>query len=236
MSDEKPAAPPKPRWLSFLESRSGTALITVVIGGLAGQLITCSIQNQMKDREFQQAWLQARGNQALVAYKEYLDREQQIVEQAYELIGNYISASEDLITLTKPEFDLERYSGDQRRVVAEQRTAIRQWFNTMDAKWRGEHEWLGLLMSFYHRGRQDVTTAWRELEDSVTEYADCTRRWYVEHSAPVTPAQAEEACKAESQLLRQRLDELSASMEAARQYAWEGWESPEKMRSALEKK
>ncbi len=44
-------------WQRFLESSGGTALVTVLLGGLLGQLITSSVQVKQQEREFQQAWI-----------------------------------------------------------------------------------------------------------------------------------------------------------------------------------
>src|SRR5437764_6648982 len=65
----------KPLWQRFLETTGGAAVITVLIGGIFGQIISSSIQSSLKEREFQQAWLKERGDQALVANKEYLEKE-----------------------------------------------------------------------------------------------------------------------------------------------------------------
>jgi hypothetical protein len=222
----------KPRWQRFLETSGGTALVTVLLGGLMGQLITWSIQNQLKEREFQQAWMKARGDQALVTYKEYLDQEQEIVKRSYELIGGCISASEDLILLTTPDFAPGDFSGSEKHKVETERSSIVEKYNSADSQWRSEREKLGLMMSYYHRGRPEVTRAWQEIQSSVTKYNDCAGRWYLQHPLPIS---TESACGEELTELRKRLDQLSSNLEAARQYAWEGWESPEKLRTALEK-
>src|ERR1044071_8086338 len=69
----------KPRWQRFLESSGGTAIVTTLIGGIFGAIISGIIQDGTREREFEQSWLKARGDQALVAYKEYLDKEQEVV-------------------------------------------------------------------------------------------------------------------------------------------------------------
>ena len=217
----------KPRWQRFLESTGGTALITVLVGGILGQMITCSIQNSSKEREFQQAWMKARGDQALVTYNEYLNQQREVVKQAYELIGNSISASDDMIALTGPEFAIGSYEG-----VENQRGGVRKRYNSIDQEWRAEREKVGLLINYYHHGRPEVVAAWQELQNAVTAYNDCARQWYLEHPEP---AETKDACKNEQENFRRSLSQFNVSLEAARQYAWEGWESPEKLKSALEK-
>ncbi|MEW6210629.1 MAG: hypothetical protein AB1631_19855 [Acidobacteriota bacterium] len=227
---QKEASKDKPFWQRLLESTGGTALITVVIGGFVGQLITCSVQNSLKEREFQQSWMKARGDQALVAYGEFLNKQQESVKSAYELIGSCITASESLIALTGPEFAPGSHVG-----VEEQRTSIRSKYNLVNAQWRTEREKLGLLMSYYHHGQVELAIAWANTQASVTSLLDCSRKWYLDNEGkkPVAPGSA---CVKEREELRKNLGDLTVKLEAARKYAWEGWESPDKLKTALEKK
>src|SRR4051812_9953741 len=101
----------KPRWQRFLESGGGAAIVTTLIGGIFGAIISGIIQYGAKEREFEQSWLKARGDQALVAYREYLDKEQEVVNETHALIGSCVSASDDLISIMGPNFDLEKFSG-----------------------------------------------------------------------------------------------------------------------------
>ena len=217
----------KPAWQRVLESSGGTALITVVLGGLLGQLIAWSIQSGLKDREFQETWMKARGDQALVSYKEYVNQEQELMKTTYELIGSCISTSEDLIILTSPEFAPDSFVG-----AAEQRTALRQKYNKVDAQWRSEKEKIGLLMGYYHPNQPNVTLAWHETQESISKYMGCAERWYLNH---VKPTDTSQACQAEKQDVRDNLEKFNGGLDQARNYLWEGWESPDKLKAALEK-
>src|SRR5690349_10299963 len=79
---------------TFREPSVVATLITVLIGGIAATLITGIIQWRAGVREFDQAWLKSRGDQALVSYKEYLDQEQALMRRTYGSIGACISASD----------------------------------------------------------------------------------------------------------------------------------------------
>ena len=89
----------------FLQSSGGTALITVVLGGIVGSLITGMVQSATHEREFDLAWLKARGDQALGAYRDYLDKEQGLVSQAYGLVGEVAASAETLINLASEGMD-----------------------------------------------------------------------------------------------------------------------------------
>jgi hypothetical protein len=217
----------KPAWQRFLESPGGAAMITVILGGILGQWINLSIQESVKERNFQQDWLKARGDQALEAYKEYLAQEKDLIQRVYKLIGQSVSATEDLLILSTPEFSPGSHAG-----IEGQRKTIREQYNKIDAQWRAECEEVGLLMSYYHRDHPDVAGAWEHVRTSITGFMDCARKWDIQRSQFPDSA---EVCRKEIETLKKAIQKLSASLESARQYAWEGWESPEKMRSALEK-
>jgi hypothetical protein len=218
----------KPAWQRFLESSGGAAMITVVLGGIFGQVISLSIQKSVKERDFQQQWLKARGDQALEAYKEYLIEEKNLIQRVYKLIGQSISATEDLLILSTPEFSPGSYAG-----IEDQRKALREQYNKVDAAWRSECEELGLLIRYYHRDHPEVAGAWGDVRTSITGYMDCARQWDNQRSQI---SDSLKACGKELESLKTAVQKLSTNLESARQYAWEGWESPEKMRSALNKK
>lgn len=226
----------KPLWQRFLETTGGAAIITVLIGGVFGQIISSSIQSSLKEREFQQAWLKARGDQALQANKEYLEKEQEIVLQVYGLIGGCVSASEDLISLTHSKFNEDNYQGAKLKEVKKIRTKIYENYNDKDYEWRSGRERFKLLIGYYHGGHPTVVDAWDSSQDAVTRYMNCAEKWYHEH-----PDNTDEdsiirtACGNEKNDMTRLLKNLNTSLERARRYAWEGWESPEKLQSILKK-
>jgi hypothetical protein len=230
--------PAKPSWLRFLESSGGTALITVLIGGIMGTIITSAFQNRSKEREFQRSWMEARGNQSLVAYGEYLKGEQANVRSAFELIGSSIAASENLVTLTESDFDLTRYQGQDREIVKLQRQKTRDDFTKKDEEWRDQRQALGFLMRYYHPNSPDVSSAWEQVQSGVSALMGCRREWYLSHTRGnsfVDQKKGAEACKPELESVDKRLQQLTNGLEQARHYAWEGWESPEKMKALLAK-
>ena len=240
----------KPAWQRFMESTGGAALITVLLGGLLGQCITNQIQKgqkdrehqqavALKDREFQQAWLKARGDQALVAYQDYLKEEQEVVKRAYELIGNSISASDDLIAITRIDFNPYHpdYSREESKIISEQRITIKDKYIEASAKWRTEREKLGLLMSYYHKGRADVADAWRAAQESITEYMNFAKDWERAHEdATLSKGEIDAVLKDKKVALQVILANLSKSLDQGRQYAWEGWDSIENLKATLESK
>lgn len=199
-------AEPKPAWQRFLESTGGAAFITVLLGGVFGQWITSSLQSQLRQRE-----------QSLAAYNEFLKQEHALVQQTYELIGNSMVAAEDLVIMTRPEFALDRFPGDDRKIVAQQKVELRDRFNKYDAQWRSDRVKLGLLMSYYYQGQQEVVSAWRSVQDGVSAYMDCSREWYLRKlGEPPSSAAISDECQSEQKKLREQLDVLTASMDMGR--------------------
>jgi hypothetical protein len=222
------------RWRWFFESKFAVALVTVVIGGLFGQCITAGIQSSLKEREFQQVWLKARGDQALQAHKEYLDKEQETVLNAFDLIGSCLTAARDLIDLTDPDFALEGFAGKQREQVAEQRTEMLANYDAVIQKWDSQSHKTGLLMGYYHHGHPEVETAWQDTEKKINSYFDCARDWYKKYEQ--TPIDTSGTCKKEKDEVVAQLTVMISKLEAERQYSWEGWELPENLRKTLEKR
>jgi hypothetical protein len=221
----------KPAWQRFLESSGGTALITVIIGGLLGAWISGIIQSGAKDREFQQAWLKARGDQALISYKDFLDKQQEIIKRVYERVGTCISSSEDLISLSKPELaKTADYEGEQKERLKKYRVTVQDKFTLSEAEWRNDREALGLLMDYYHPRQVKVVEAWRNVKESVTRYMGCASDWSARN--PLS-TEIESACKPQKDSVVKSLEQLTASLEENRTYAWEGWENPDRLKAAL---
>jgi len=229
-SEPKPGDSPRPWWQRFLESTGGTALVTVLVGGVAGSVVTGVIQDGQKDRDFQQEWLKARGEQARLAYKEYAEGELKTVQAAYEQVGTMLASAQDLIVLTESRFDPARYEGAERDKVLEQRRQLREAFNAADAAWRRRRETQGLMMSYYHRGSPAIQERWRAVEAAVDAFVDCARTW---HGASPPGDEAARACATERAEGSAALDRLNEALGAERRYLWAGWESPGELKAQL---
>lgn len=194
-----------------------------------GNFIAATIQAGAKEREFQQSWMKARGDQALLAYKEYNDQEQETVKRAYELIGGCIAAADDLIGLTDPSFAPGSHEG-----IEAQRKAIRKIYNEQEAQWRKDGLKLKLLMSYYHP-QPEITDAWKGVDVSVTDYLDCSGNWYgSQEDKSAAPEDIKNACKDKKDIFNAKVVQFTQLLEKGRRYVWEGWESPDQLRNSLE--
>lgn len=220
--------PPLPWWKRFLETGSGAAFITVLIGGIMGSVITGMIQYYAKEREYQQAWVKARGDQALLAYQEHLKNQHETVKIAYELIGNCISASEDIISLTG-----EAMAPGASVGIDEKRKNLQDNYDKVDARWRGEQERLGLLIGYYHPRQATLKDEWDKTQMAITTYMNCARDWYIPRRAERLSEETVKAnaCPTERTALTNQLKAFSKILDESRKYAWEGWETPETLKS-----
>jgi hypothetical protein len=224
----KSGGPPKPVWQRFLETTGGTALITVLIGGIMGSIITGIIQINAKTRETLLTQATARNNQAQVAYKEYLDKELEIVNRAFDLVGSCISASEDVIAVTTPEYDPDTYTEpENKKAVIKQQAEALGKYNEIDEKWRSEENKIGLLMNYYHHGQSEVGTGWQRTQEEVTKYMKCANEIYLLHlKGPVTEDKYK-ACEQQKQNLINQLRQLNQSLVITRPYLWEDGTAPQ---------
>jgi hypothetical protein len=194
---------PKAWWQKILESGGGAALITVLIGGVLGQLISMNIQSNLSYRDFKQSLRKAQNDQALVAYNKFLDLGAETIKHAYELIGNCISSSEDLVSTKSADFNESQTQKDK----------IAQRFNDTGKQWRTEQLQLGLLMKYYHHDDADVACAWQTVQDTTTAYMKCERSIYANTKG------APESCQDQKQAIMKALDLLTARrLEVAKKY------------------
>ena len=192
---------PNPAWQRFLESAGGAALVTVVFGSIAAGIINSLVQEKLKEREL-----------ALASYEAELKQQQDIATRIVDLVGTSVGAAEDLITLTTQDFDPSGFSGDERKKIINQRTQIRQTYNSTDTQWRVDREKLALLIGLHSYGQSGITEAWGDAQQAVTAYKDCAEDWYTGHDLKfVTSEEARSACgkqKSAFQMKLQRFVEL----------------------------
>ncbi len=189
--------PQKPWWLRLLETSGGAALITVLIGGLLGQIISMSIQKSLKERE-----------RELAAYTKFLDQGSETIKHAYALIGSCISAADNLISITGDEFN-----EDTTPELRKQKLEILSKFSEVNTKWREEQHGLGLLMRYYHHNAAGVTDAWKNVQDSNVQYMECAADLIYEHNHGGKTNQTVVACKQKKDALIKSLDVLATSVE-----------------------
>jgi len=188
-----------------------TATVLALLGtaGL-GNWVARGVQERSRQQEL-----------ALVSYKEFLAKEIEVVTAAYELTGAYLSASEDLLSLTAPAFDPARFPETAREKLEAQKQKIRDGYNTVDTEWRKKRESLGLLMAYYHPGESRISGAWRRVQEAVDGFNACAVAWMAKHPQATAEELAGSPCGGEKAHVRERIDELNRRLDEARGYLWE---------------
>lgn len=204
---------PKPSFVRLLESNTVAAIVTILLGSLLTPIVISSIQHA-----------RARDDQALTEYKQYLQRQQEVVTSTYDLVGRVVAATQDLISLTLPHFDSK--STDAPQKLAEQTAQIKTVYNTSTKEWEVEEEKVGLLISYYHYGQPDVLPAWRETQESVNHFIKCAEERYQRYWDDPEEKSKPDPCQGDRAVIRESLNKLSATIESSRRQVWQQFDVP----------
>lgn len=177
--ERKPEAAPVPAakenaWLTFLQSSSGTALITVLLGTLGGGIITDLVQEREKQKEAHSLKVSA-----------YLKNQQEIYTDAFALLGKAVADSEDMATITEAPFYTGTNDGLSRAdeaTIDTQKSAIVDAFNSVDAEWRRRRTTLSLLIRLYNQNDQGVATSWDATSSALTAFMNCERDFNIQQN------------------------------------------------------
>jgi len=195
----------KPHWLEVLNSSTIAALITVILGSVLGSFLSSSIQEKSKKNDSQ-----------LASYKEYLEREHQVVQRVFEVIGLLEAASDNLIASTGESFDTTTGTRKRKEQAEKMKDQLLQEYNAADKQWHTQEPQLGLELDLEHQNDPAVISAWQNLSPDMTSFSDCANRWVVKRTTFTTMAEQKEACNEFRSKLNQDLQTLTQSIVAAR--------------------
>jgi hypothetical protein len=172
----------KPAWLQLFESAGFAALVTVVIGGIAGGLITFELQEYARNRERQAADARLEHDRSMSAFKEHLDRERKVVDEMFLRLGKFVDASRDLSTLSRKEFceKCDRGGGSKRNMSEVQ--AVVNRYNLATVDWNANRLRLGMLLQLEHNNDAALLKNWKETCDAAEAYAECADRWRTKYN------------------------------------------------------
>lgn len=233
--DVRPQAPAAPKTskplLDLLSSAGGTALVTVLLGGVVAQMISCDAQRRNQQREFNNGWLKARGDQALTARKEFVDGKHNSLDEILRTIGEVSAASEELIDITQPDFAIGSYKSkaDIDKVVSEQ-TRVTTRFEKAEASWTPAQQRFSFEVAYYSRGNRDVLKSWGKLRDSVNALRKCASGIYIQwHKAGrglATYRYNPDYCNAQQGEVDANAADLGQNFGVVNDQPWTGWDNP----------
>lgn len=196
--------------LRLLATNGGTALITVLLGGVLGAILNFFIQSSLTERETEQARQKFKGEVAMMAYKNHLDQRQDAMKRLYELVGKCASSCETLIS--RAEIDTSKYPGKALDELITENKPIYNKFLGVQEEWRENRVSVGLLVSFYYEGDSSVTNCWNRTRDSVSKYLECADGRYkkyqgdFDHDPP-------ETCSTHQKDFEDRIGEFTICLE-----------------------
>lgn len=202
------APAPKPSWLEFVNSSAVTTLITVILGGIAGQILISNFQEHQKLHEMAQQ-----------EFGQYIQKRQGVMQNALDAVGGARVDAETLIQLAQPRND-PRYTPDA--VERKRGSVLRQKYldDHMELlkKWDVDRGQLALLLNYYYDGNQDIQSAWEKTTDTATDLLNCSQSVYLNSLSGQAPPEA--PCKHESDFLDSSLSNLSNAFQHSRAYSW----------------
>lgn len=196
----------KSLWPTILNSSSVTALITTLVGGVIVAYVTSRYQDKEKERD------RVRAETA-----DYLERERKVVEDAFNVAGREIAASEDMIQVTSTAFDERHRTPSELKTIRSKKQEIVNHYNDADENWHAQRTTLTLRLRMEHGASQDVSSAWDKTSSAVTEFSDCARIWFEQHTDPVDNDKLKEACSSRKHALEENLDSLTTAILKSRQ-------------------
>ncbi len=173
LNTRDPKKKEKRTWQIFLESAGGAALITVVIGGLFGAIISGSIQRSIDSRAFKNEM-----NKALITEQLKTTRE------AVQLIGKLLVTSENVMLSQK--WDFTRFPEENHEAVRRQQREFRDDYNRAIVNWHEERRSIGFLLSYYHNNQPEINEVWTDVQTELNTYIECASNFaqgYVEQTA-----------------------------------------------------
>jgi len=214
---DRPQEESERKLLRFLQSTGGTAVITILLGSLLAPLVISHIQVR-----------NARDDQALDEYRQYLKLQQESVKETYALVGRITYGSQDLITLTKPSFDLQRVEGNDKEELAKQEREMIKNYNNTIQEWRVKENIQGVLISYYFYGHSEVSESWASVRNTVNDFIKCAqqiREKFINSPQSLTTTEREE-CEKKKDPIQASLEDLSRSISTSRRFTWQQLDIP----------
>ncbi len=193
-------------WLAVLNSSSTTALITTLIGGFFVSYVTSRYQDKAKEVD-----------RARAETNDYLERERKVVEDAFNITGRLIAASENIIQLTSGAFNERNRTPSDLALLRSKKREIINNYNDADRDWHAQQATLTLRIRMEHGADQGVSDAWEKTSSGVPEFSDCSRLWFETHAEPVDQNKLTTACASRRKALEESLDSLTRQILRLRQ-------------------
>ena len=199
----------EPVWRQILDSKLLLTLVSVVLGGIVGKLVVSSYQERAKQTALE-----------VTEYRQFISRQQDVVQKTYDLLGEAVSDSQVLLSLTQPVFEEKNIQAADRADVRKQKKALLEQHQKLSLKWDAEKYKTGLLLEYYHFNHPTVVSHWVSSRDSVETLMQCSLRTYgtfLNGGGSANP----DSCRDEKAKVQADLDALAQAVGQAREYTWQ---------------
>jgi len=192
--------------------RLGAILTSPVVAALISVLGTAVLGNWIASR-FQD---RAKKNEAALQLLRD-DRSARIatVKEALTLVGEYVAASEDLITVTDPAFRVAGRSEGDRDDLLRWKKQVRETHDKVDFRWRQQSESLGYVLLYHVYGERRVLDDWRALSGAASGFEKCAREWYMERGDDSEARLPAELCETHRAKVRESMRGFTDSLRNA---------------------
>jgi cell division protein FtsB len=199
----------EPVWRQILDSKLLLTLVSIVLGGIVGKLIVSSYQDRAKQAALEVA-----------EYRQFISRQQDVVQKTYDLLGEAVSDSQVLLSLTQPVFEEKNIQPADRVDVHKQKKTLLEQHQKLSLKWDAEKYKTGLLLEYYHFNHPAVVSHWASSRDSVEKLLQCSVHTYgtfLNGGGSAKP----DSCLDEKTKVQADLDGLAEAVGQAREYTWQ---------------
>ena len=212
-------------WQIFLESSGGTALITVFIGGIAGSIITASMQIRTKEKEFKNSLLNSYNTTQIEYSKNFLIKQEEATKDALNLVSKTLNACQNLVDSKSP--DLNTYNNQ------DQVEKLRNEFNNGSDHWEEKKYSTGFLLAHYHNSSL-VSINWKAIIDKCDELIACSSSFQPSTAdSDLAKKQTEQACSDVQADLIENIDLLLNKLHEKAGKEWAGFKSYEELKLHL---
>jgi hypothetical protein len=152
--------------------------------------------------------------------RQTIQRRQDIIQKALDLIGTARFDAETLIQLSQPRNDPRYYASNpqKQKKITDQRDKLLEDHSDVLKKWDAGHREMGLLLAYYNFGNPGIKTAWNTTADATTIYLNCAQIAYSNSQSPGSVNA--DPCSIERNSANDALEKLSDAMELANQSTW----------------
>jgi hypothetical protein len=156
---------------NLLTSSVVAAAVTVLGTAVVGNFITNAYQAG------------AKRNDAIVQYvRDKRAARDGAVNKALQIVGAYVTAIEDLVHITSPEFRSEGRPPAEMKKLDDWKETIQAAHDKADTEWRRERDTTRFTLAFQDTEGGSLQQRWAELATAVDSLEDCGRGWFMQHA------------------------------------------------------